>query len=144
MQASTPPCTISFPFDPQNYLVSLTNVTSIMVSHDSSFLDFCCTNILHYENRKLKIYRGNLSEFVKQKPEARSYYELSASPISFKFPEPGFLEGVKTKDKAILKMMKVGGGGCAVNMDQMALVLCVLVDWHEPRLASSCDQRGCH
>lgn len=39
-----------------------------------------------------------------QKPEARSYYELSASPISFKFPEPGYLEGVKTKDKAILKV----------------------------------------
>jgi len=92
----------------QNYLVGLTNVTSIIVSHDSGFLDFVCTNILHYENRKLRTYRGNLSEFVKQKPEARSYYELSASPISFKFPEPGFLEGVKTKDKAILKMMKVG------------------------------------
>lgn len=92
----------------QNYLVGLTNVTSIIVSHDSSFLDFVCTNILHYENRKLRTYRGNLSEFVKQKPEARSYYELSASPISFKFPEPGYLEGVKTKDKAILKMIKVG------------------------------------
>lgn len=92
----------------QNYLVGLTNVTSIIVSHDSGFLDFVCSNILHYENRKLRVYRGNLSEFVKQKPEARSYYELSASPISFKFPEPGFLEGVKTKDKAILKMMKVG------------------------------------
>jgi elongation factor 3 len=83
----------------QNYLVGLTNVTCMIVSHDSSFLDFVCTNILHYENRKLRLYRGNLSEFVKQKPEARSYYELSASPISFKFPEPGFLEGVKTKDK---------------------------------------------
>lgn len=94
----------------QNYLVSLDKVTSIIVSHDSSFLDFVCSNILHYENRKLRMYRGNLSEFVKQKPEARSYYELSASPISFKFPEPGFLEGVKTKDKAILKMIKVGFG----------------------------------
>ncbi|GFH18635.1 uncharacterized protein HaLaN_15471 [Haematococcus lacustris] len=92
----------------QNYLVSLDKVTSLIVSHDSSFLDFVCSNILHYESRKLRIYRGNLSEFVKQKPEARSYYELSASPISFKFPEPGYLEGVKTKDKAILKMHKVG------------------------------------
>ncbi|KAJ9513668.1 hypothetical protein QJQ45_015420 [Haematococcus lacustris] len=92
----------------QNYLVSLDKVTSLIVFHDSSFLDFVCSNILHYESRKLRIYRGNLSEFVKQKPEARSYYELSASPISFKFPEPGYLEGVKTKDKAILKMHKVG------------------------------------
>mmetsp|Transcript_15299 Transcript_15299/g.26489 ORF Transcript_15299/g.26489 Transcript_15299/m.26489 type:complete len:1035 (+) Transcript_15299:185-3289(+) len=92
----------------QNYLVSLTNVTSVLVSHDSSFLDFVCSHILHYENRKLRTYKGNLSEFVKQKPEARSYYQLSESPISFKFPEPGYLEGVKTKDKAILKMVKVG------------------------------------
>jgi len=56
--------------------VSLTNVTSIVVSHDSSFLDFICTHIIHYENRKLRIYRGNLTEFVRQKPEARSYYEV--------------------------------------------------------------------
>lgn len=41
--------------------------------------------------------------------QARSYYELSNSAFSFKFPEPGYLEGVKTKDKAILKMQKVGG-----------------------------------
>ncbi|KAF5831548.1 hypothetical protein DUNSADRAFT_12961 [Dunaliella salina] len=92
----------------KNYLVSLKNVTSIVVSHDSGFLDYICTHIIHYENRKLRIYRGNLTEFVRQKPEARSYYELSASAVSFKFPEPGYLEGVKTKDKAILKMQKVG------------------------------------
>lgn len=60
----------------QNYLNSLTNVTSIVVSHDSGFLDAICTHIIHYENRKLRIYRGNLSEFVRQKPEARSYYEV--------------------------------------------------------------------
>ena len=52
--------------------------------------------------------QGNLSEFVKRKPEARSYYELaSAQGLTFVLPEPGFLEGVKTKDRPILKMMKV-------------------------------------
>ncbi|KAJ3006801.1 translational elongation factor EF-1 alpha [Thoreauomyces humboldtii] len=90
-----------------NYLTSLTTVTSMIVSHDSGFLDRSCTNIVHYENRKLKTYRGNLSEFVKQRPEAKSYYELSAATIKFKFPEPGFLEGIKSKDKAILKMIGV-------------------------------------
>ena len=39
-----------------------------------------------------------------QVPEAASYYSLEASTITWKFPEPGYLEGVKTKDKAILKM----------------------------------------
>eukprot|EP00798_Chlamydomonas_sp_ICE-L_P021666 gene21666-28683_t len=91
-----------------NYLVTLKDVTCMVVSHDSGFLDKVCTSIVHYENRKLRFYLGNLSEFVKVKPEAKSYYELSATTIGFQFPEPGFLEGVKTKDKAILKMMKVG------------------------------------
>ena len=52
--------------------------------------------------------QGNLSEFVKKKPEARSYYELkSHQGLKFILPEPGFLEGIKTKDRPILKMMKV-------------------------------------
>ena len=90
------------------YLNGLNNVTSIIVSHDSGFLDDVCSHIIHYEYRKLKTYKGNLSEFVKVKPEAKSYYTLSDSVISFKLPEPGFLEGIKSKDRAILKMMKVG------------------------------------
>jgi len=89
------------------YLTGLKDVTSIIVSHDSSFLDDVCSHIIHYEYRKLKTYKGNLSEFVKVKPEAKSYYTLSDSIINFKLPEPGFLEGVKSKDRAILKMMKV-------------------------------------
>ncbi|KAG0008369.1 translational elongation factor EF-1 alpha, partial [Podila clonocystis] len=38
----------------QDYLNSLTNVTSMIVSHDSGFLDAVCTGIIHYETRKLK------------------------------------------------------------------------------------------
>lgn len=81
--------------------------TSIIVSHDSGFLDNVCQNIIHYERFKLKRYRGNLSEFVKQVPSARSYYELGASEMEFKFPEPGYLEGVKTKAKAIIKVQNM-------------------------------------
>ena len=91
----------------EDYLTGLTNVTSMIVSHDSGFLDHVCTHIIHYENRKLKTYKGNLSRFVEQRPEARAYYELSATQYSFKFPEPGFLDGVKSKDKAILKMQHI-------------------------------------
>ncbi|DBA00742.1 TPA: hypothetical protein N0F65_001213 [Lagenidium giganteum] len=88
----------------ENYLNSLPNVTSIMVSHDSGFLDNVCTNIIHYENRKLKIYKGNLSKFVEVKPEAKSYYELEASTFAFKFPEPGFLADIKNKGKPIIRL----------------------------------------
>ncbi|KAF8943561.1 translational elongation factor EF-1 alpha [Haplosporangium gracile] len=91
----------------ENYLTSLTNVTSMIVSHDSSFLDTVCTGIIHYENRKLKKYRGNLSKFVEQYPAAKSYYELKSSLITFKLPEPGFLDGVKSKDKSLLRFVNI-------------------------------------
>ncbi|KAJ0165179.1 Elongation factor 3 [Colletotrichum tanaceti] len=81
--------------------------TSIIVSHDSAFLDNVCQHIVHYERFKLKRYRGNLKEFVKKNPAAKSYYELSDSEMEFTFPEPGFLEGVKTKAKAILRATKM-------------------------------------
>lgn len=87
----------------ENYLCT-SPCTSIMVSHDSKFLDNVIQHVVHYERFKLKRYRGTLSEFVKRVPSARSNYELGASDMEFKFPEPGFLEGVKTKAKAIVKV----------------------------------------
>jgi elongation factor 3 len=81
--------------------------TSIIVSHDSGFLDNVCQHIVHYERFKLKRYRGNLKDFVRRVPSAKSYYELGASEMEFSFPEPGFLEGVKTKAKAILRATKM-------------------------------------
>ncbi len=86
-----------------DYLIDLKTCTCLIVSHDTTFLDNVCTNIIHYENLKLKSYRGNLSAFVKQKPEAKAYYELSSDLIAFSFPDPGPLEGVKSLTKAVLK-----------------------------------------
>jgi len=87
-----------------NYIQELKEVTCLMVSHDTKFLDNVCSDIMHYEpNLKLKRYRGNLSEFVKQYPAAKAYYELSATEEEmWKFPTPGPLEGVKSTTKAIL------------------------------------------
>ena len=91
-----------------NYLTeSCKDVSCLVVSHDSKFLDDICTDILHYERFKLKKYKGNLSAFVDVYPEARAYLSLENSSLSFKLPEPGFLEGVSTKGKAILKMSGV-------------------------------------
>ncbi|KAF2800998.1 ARM repeat-containing protein [Melanomma pulvis-pyrius CBS 109.77] len=87
----------------EDYLTS-SPCTSIVISHDSKFLDNVIQHVVHYERFKLKRYRGNLSEFVKRVPSARSYHELSASDMEFQFPEPGFLEGVKTKAKAIVRV----------------------------------------
>ncbi|TAQ89643.1 hypothetical protein B7494_g2024 [Chlorociboria aeruginascens] len=89
----------------QEYLKSHTEITSLIVSHDSGFLDEVCTDIYHYEpGKKLACYKGNLAAFVKQKPEAKSYYTLSASNAQFKFPPPGILTGVKSNTRSILRM----------------------------------------
>jgi elongation factor 3 len=88
----------------KNYLNSLTNVTSIIVSHDSGLLNDCCTHILQIENLKLHLFKGNLDEFVKIKPAARAYFSLSESKMKFRFPQPGTIEGVKSKGKALMKM----------------------------------------
>ena len=88
----------------EEYLKSHTEITSLIVSHDSGFLDNVCTDIYHYEGKKLVCYPGNLAAFVRKKPEAKSYYTLSASQVQFKFPNPGLLTGVKSSTKAIIRM----------------------------------------
>ncbi len=46
----------------QEYLKTHTEITSLIVSHDSGFLDEVCTDIYHYEGKKLVCYKGNLAE----------------------------------------------------------------------------------
>ena len=88
----------------EEYLKSHTEITSLIVSHDSGFLDNVCTDIYHYESKKLVCYPGNLADFVRVKPEAKSYYTLSASQVQFRFPNPGILTGVKSATRAIIRM----------------------------------------
>ena len=93
----------------ESYLTGLTHCTSIIVSHDSGFLNNTITDVLHLNRFKLRRYRGNLEAFVKQVPEAKSYYTLEAAEdYRFKLPNPPLLEGVKTKEKSLLKMRSVG------------------------------------
>lgn len=92
----------------EDYLKSHTDITSLIVSHDSGFLDNVTTDIYHYEpGKKLGHYKGNLAAFVKARPEAKSYYTLSASNVQFKFPNPGILTGVKSMTRAIIRMSNV-------------------------------------
>ena len=90
-----------------NYINSLTNVTCLIVSQNARLLDECCTHILHIENLKLYSYKGNLSNFVDKHPEAAAYFTLSSNKYSFKFPEPRFLDGVKSRGKTLMKMENV-------------------------------------
>lgn len=88
----------------ENYLKTHSEITSLIVSHDSGFLDAVCTDIYHYEQKKLVHYPGNLADFVKVKPEGKSYYTLSATQVQFKFPPPGILSGIKSNTRSILRM----------------------------------------
>ncbi|KAK7984508.1 hypothetical protein PG989_011910 [Apiospora arundinis] len=89
----------------EEYLRSHTDITSLIVSHDSGFLDNVTTDIYHYEpGKKLGHFKGNLNAFVQVRPEAKAYYTLSASLVQFKFPPP---RGVKSQTRAIIRMSNV-------------------------------------
>jgi elongation factor 3 len=88
----------------EQWLCNQPHVTCLIVSHDSGFLDNVCTDIIHYESKKLVYYPGNLSKFVEKVPEAKSYYTLAATSIKFSFPPPGSLMGVRSNTRAIMKL----------------------------------------
>ena len=91
----------------QDYLNENTEITSLIVTHDSGFLDAVCTDIIHYENKKLAYYKGNLSAFVEIKPEGKSYYTLSDSNVKMTFPPAGILQGVKSRTRAVARMSDI-------------------------------------
>lgn len=97
-------------------LCALTDQTLIVVSHDTQFLEKVCTDVIHYESRpavwgpyrKLVHYKGSMSDFVKVQPQAKHYFELATTDnLTFNFPEPGRLEGVKTSTQKFLEMEHV-------------------------------------
>jgi len=92
----------------ESYLLSLNNVTCIMVSHDSGLLTRVCNKIIEIKDLKLTYFHGNLDAFVAENPQAKCYFELAEKgKIEFNFPNPGALPGVNSKGKAILKMTNI-------------------------------------
>merc|ERR1711985_99654 len=83
----------------------------ICTSHFSPFLDKMCTHIIDFQDRKLKTFKGTkgtcLTQFVEKNPEKKAYFELSNEIMKFTFPEPGAMEGVKSRSKIILRMNNV-------------------------------------
>merc|ERR1712232_1111957 len=83
----------------------------ICTSHFSPFLDKMCTHIIDFQDRKLKTFKGIkgtcLTQFVDKYPEKKAYFELRNDVMKFPFPEPGPMEGVKSRSKVVLRMTKV-------------------------------------
>jgi len=91
----------------EDYLCALTDVTCIIVSHHAGLLDKCCTHMMNIENLKLTVEKGNMTAYAARHPEARAFFELSTERLQFHFPQPGPLEGVKSKGRALMKMDNV-------------------------------------
>merc|ERR1712023_397975 len=83
----------------------------ICTSHFSPFLDKMCTHIIDFQDRKLRTFKGEkgklLDTFVEKYPEKKAYFELSNEIMRFTFPEPGALDGVKSRSKVVLRMNNV-------------------------------------
>lgn len=92
----------------EKYLLGLTHVTCIMVSHDTGFINRVCTNMIQISDLKLKFFKGNLAAFAEADPDVRRVMEVKKSDKEpFTFPPPGNLEGITTKGKPILKMTDI-------------------------------------
>lgn len=85
------------------------SVTVLVVSHDAPFLDRVCSHILHVDGSKLRNYRGNFSAFRERVPNAQlgSKAEDAEVLAAFVLPEPGSLEGVRSKGKRFLNLENV-------------------------------------
>jgi elongation factor 3 len=99
-----------------DFINSLDKQTVLCVSHDTTFLENICTDIIHYEQRsvwgpfrRLVHYKTKMSGFVKLQPQAKHYFELATNDdgLTFLFPEPGRLDGIKTSTQKFLEMDNV-------------------------------------
>jgi elongation factor 3 len=89
----------------KEYLNNLKDVSVIAVSHDSGLLEDCMTDIIQFNGLKINQYHGKLSTFTETHPETKSFFNLRDSKVTFRFPNPSFLDGVKSKGKALIKMI---------------------------------------
>jgi len=95
----------------KSYIKSLEGVTCIIVSHDAGLLTDVCTHILSIKDLKLHNFQGNLPLYVAKNPAAKSFFEFKASEkMQFTFPKPSFIDGIKSRGKALMKMTDVTFG----------------------------------
>jgi len=88
-------------------------VTCLIVSQNPGTLNRCVSRIVYFDGLKLRNFKPvegtpPLDSFVEAFPEAKSYFELKSSKgLEFAFPDPGFIEGVNSRGKVLMKMDNV-------------------------------------
>eukprot|EP00287_Rhodomonas_sp_CCMP768_P005604 CAMPEP_0196731428 /NCGR_PEP_ID=MMETSP1091-20130531/11167_1 /TAXON_ID=302021 /ORGANISM="Rhodomonas sp., Strain CCMP768" /LENGTH=667 /DNA_ID=CAMNT_0042074565 /DNA_START=16 /DNA_END=2019 /DNA_ORIENTATION=+ len=93
-----------------DYLVTLTSTTVCIVSHDYEFLGKTCTDVMHIANLSLSYYGGGFSSFATCRPdvmEALPTITESGATAVITFPDPGKLDGVKSRSKPIMELKKL-------------------------------------
>ena len=55
--------------------------TLLLISHDRQFLDAVCDHVLHLENRKLQLFRGNYSQSEHKRLEQRRLLQKQAEKV---------------------------------------------------------------
>merc|ERR1711939_439907 len=87
----------------KNYINQLTNVTAIMVSHNSGFLNDCCTDILHIERLKLHHSKGGDENWVPMKTLYKYGWEKACKGVDMKIAQRS---GVVTRTLSSLNVEK--------------------------------------
>jgi elongation factor 3 len=91
----------------QDYIKNCTK-TVIFTSQSKETLNACCTHIALIRRLKLSIFYGNLDALIEKDAEIEEYFkmdkEVKDDALKFTFPEPGALEGVKSRTRAVIKM----------------------------------------
>eukprot|EP00906_Rhabdomonas_costata_P027427 RCo038958 len=85
----------------------LSKRTCIIVSHSPVFLDAVVTDIIHFADLKLSPFHGNVSQFAAGSPSRAAALQFLVDGVAFTFPVPGRMEGVKSRNKHILRMTHV-------------------------------------
>lgn len=106
--------------------------TLILISHDRSFLDKLCNHIIEIQDGRLKIYKGNYSDYKEQKAQElqREYFEYEEY-VKEKRRLESAIDGVKRKSGSIrnaprrmgnseARLHKMGGQRAKATLDNAA------------------------
>nr|QNH67896.1 ATP-binding cassette transporter subfamily F member 1 X1 [Brachionus rotundiformis] len=109
-----------------NYLQKWKN-TVLVVSHDQSFLDNVCTDIIHLDNQKLHYYRGNYSKFKKmlaqKKREEIKEYEKQEKKLKEMKSAGKSGKQAEAKSKEMLSRKQEKGAKEKENLEPVKLLI---------------------
>ena len=121
------------------YLRTLTDTTVVIVSHDYEFLNNVITDVVHFVDHQLSYYPDGWESFaaamphvIKALPQKKncSYFAKITGEIDalIKFPDPGQLDGVKSRLKPVAWLKDVSftyPGSDKRILDQVSVKLCM-------------------